>query len=200
MEWLRGDPAGLGRAVELLRQGRVLAVPTDTVYGLAALASRPDAVERVYEIKGRPQDRPLVLMAAKAAAIAELVEVGGRARACMDRWWPGALTLVLPRRGRSGTLAVRIPDHPLLLALLERVGEALATTSANLSGEPPALTAGAAARLEGVAAVLDGGAAGGGQPSTLLDLSGTEPRVLRPGPIAAAELLEAAAGAASGSD
>src|SRR5579859_390303 len=142
MEFLGGTPEGIRRAAELLRGGEVVGIPTDTVYGLAALASRPEAIERVYEIKGRPADRPLVLFVADLAAAEAWVEVDARARACMERWWPGAVTLVLPTRPGAGprpTMALRIPDHALVGALLAEVGEALATTSANLSGQPPAL-------------------------------------------------------------
>jgi L-threonylcarbamoyladenylate synthase len=172
--------AGVERAAELILAGEVVAFPTDTVYGLAAL---PEAAERIYAAKRRPAEKQLIAMAPAPAELERLVVADSRARALMRRWWPGPLTLVLPTRsGDPPTLGVRIPDHPVALALLAAVGRPVLTTSANLSGEPPAMTA-AEVTLEGVAAVLDGGRAPGGQPSTVLDLTAQEPRVLRPGPV-----------------
>lgn len=139
-------------------------------------------------------------MVADPSLVEAIAEVGERDRAYMDRWWPGPLTLVLRARehlrkslvtGEPHTVGVRVPNHPLALALLREVGEPLATTSANRSGLPPALTPLDAAWLGGLAAVIDGGRAPGGIPSTLLDLSGPEPRVLRSGPIPAQALLGA---------
>ena len=198
LETLAPDGDGLARMVELLHDGRVVGFPTDTVYGLAALASDARAVHRVFEIKGRSPSQPLVLMVAEAGLVEELAEVGERERAYMDRWWPGPLTLVLRARphlrpplvaGEPGTVGVRIPAHAHALALLRAVGAPLATTSANRSGEPEAMTPVEAACLGGLAAVLDGGRAPGGVPSTLLDLSGSDPRILRIGPIGTAELM-----------
>ncbi|HLH71269.1 MAG TPA: L-threonylcarbamoyladenylate synthase [Candidatus Dormibacteraeota bacterium] len=190
MDRLSPDPAGLARAARLLREGEVIAFPTDTVYGLAALARDARACERIFEIKGRERSRQLIAMVADPKALDPLVTVTGRARWFMDRWWPGPLTLVLPTRsGRPPTLGVRIPDHPVALALLRAVGEPLATTSCNRSGAPPALTAEEASRLEGLAAVLDGGRAPGGQASTVLSLVGPEAEVLRQGPIGEREAL-----------
>ena len=170
----------VGRAAGLVRAGEVVAFPTDTVYGLMAL---PAAADRIYAAKGRPADRQLIVMAADPAAFETLVEVSPMARALMDRYWPGPLTLVLPTLdGDPPTLGIRIPDHPLALALLRKVGEPVLTTSANRSGEPPAVTA-AAVGLPGVAAVLDGGRAPGGVPSTVLAIEGDALRVIRRGPI-----------------
>jgi L-threonylcarbamoyladenylate synthase len=168
------------RAAELIRGGEVVAFPTDTVYGLAAL---PSAAGRIYAAKDRPADRQLIAMAADPAAFDALVEVNPTARALMERHWPGPLTLVLPTRsGDPPTLGVRIPDHPLALELLRAVGEPLLSTSANRSGEPPALSADGV-RLPGVAAVLDGGRAPGGVPSTVLAVEGERLRIIRPGPV-----------------
>lgn len=198
MDFLTADAAGIERASRLLKAGEVIAFPTDTVYGLAALASDGRAVRRVFELKGRSFGRPLILMVAEPARLERWAELDNRARACMEAWWPGPLTLVLPARpgagppltssGRPRTIAARIPDHAVAAALLREVGEALATTSANRSGEPPARTALEAASVRGVDAVVDGGRAPGGVPSTLLDLTGPEPRILRPGPISEEEL------------
>jgi tRNA threonylcarbamoyl adenosine modification protein (Sua5/YciO/YrdC/YwlC family) len=107
----------------------------------------------------------------------------------MRRWWPGPLTLVLPSLHGEDSLAIRIPSHTVALELLREVGDPLATTSANLSGRPPALSAADLAGLEGLTAVLDAGRAPGGVPSTLLDLTTPEPRVLRTGPISAQMLF-----------
>ncbi|HLQ61318.1 MAG TPA: L-threonylcarbamoyladenylate synthase [Candidatus Acidoferrales bacterium] len=191
MDFLTADAEGVARAAALLRAGGVVAFPTDTVYGLAARAGDPRAVRKIYEIKGRSLSQPLVLMVANASQLGDWVEPGAYARKLMERWWPGPLTLVLPatRRvkpplgaGSPRTLGVRIPDHPDALALLRAAGEPLATTSANVTGRPPAMTPVEAA-LEGVAAVIDGGRAPGGVPSTVLDVTGPRPRTLRAGPV-----------------
>ena len=180
MEVLKADRAGIARAAVLIRAGEVVAFPTDTVYGLAAL---PGSADRIYTAKSRPADKQLIAMAADPAQLEALVEVGAHARGLMRRHWPGALTLVLPTRsGTPPTLGVRIPDHELALALLRAVGEPLLTTSANLAGEPPALTA-AEISLSGLAAVLDGGRAPGGTPSTVVAFDGGELRIIRPGPV-----------------
>jgi L-threonylcarbamoyladenylate synthase len=181
VEVLGSEPAGIARAADLIRAGEVVAFPTDTVYGLAAL---PGSEHRIYLAKSRPADKQLIAMAADPAGLEALVEVGEEARRLMERHWPGALTLVLPTHsGIPPTLGVRIPDHPLALALLRAVGQPVLTTSANLAGEPPALTA-AEVRLPGVAAVLDGGPAPGGRPSTVVAIVDGEPRIIRPGPVA----------------
>lgn len=197
MEMLKPDPSGLARAVDLLRRGEVIGFPTDTVYGLAALAGDARAVRRVYAVKGRPVSQPLILMPPPGAALDGWAHVDRRVAGYLERWWPGPLTVVLPAatrakpplaRAQPRTVAIRIPDHPVALALLVAVGEPLATTSANRSGLPPALTPLGAAGLGGAAAVMDGGPAPGGRPSTLLDLTCQPPRILRKGPISAAEL------------
>jgi L-threonylcarbamoyladenylate synthase len=193
------DAAGIGRVVQLLRAGEVIGFPTDTVYGLAALAGHERSVRRVFEVKGRSLSQPLILMVAEPEQLEGWAVVDERARSYMRRWWPGPLTLVLPAREGVGppltsatqprTIAARIPDHHVALALLRAAGEPLATTSANRSGEPPALTPLEAAWVDGLAAILDGGRAPGAVPSTLLDVSRGEPRVLRPGPVPAEALV-----------
>ncbi|HZU15451.1 MAG TPA: L-threonylcarbamoyladenylate synthase [Candidatus Dormibacteraeota bacterium] len=190
MDRLTPDGEGLARAARLLRAGEVVAFPTDTVYGLAALARDARACERIFEIKGRERSRQLIAMAAEPRELESLVEVTDRALWFMQRWWPGPLTLVLPTRsGRPSTLGVRIPDHPVALALLRAVGEPLATTSCNRSGAPPALTTEEASELEGPAAVLDGGRAPAGRASTVLSLVGPEAEVIRPGPVEEREIV-----------
>ena len=168
----------LAAAVEALRGGGVIAFPTDTVYGLAVV---PGAEARLYAVKGRPSEQPLILMVAAPAEAEAFVSVDRRARWYMGRWWPGPLTLVLP--AGEGTLGVRIPDHPVALELLRATGPLL-TSSANRHGEPPAMTAAEAELLPGLAGVLDGGRAPGGEPSTVIALlPGEEMTVIREGAI-----------------
>lgn len=179
MEVLSPDAAGLARACALLRDGLVVAFPTDTVYGLAAATEA--GVERIYELKGRDRRKPLVLMGADREAFAGRVSASEQAADLMRRFWPGPLTLVLP--GERASIGVRVPDHPVALALLRAAGP-LWTTSANPSGEPEAMIAAEVERaLPGVAAVIDGGRAAGGMPSTVADLTGPDPVVLRSGPV-----------------
>lgn len=165
-------------------------IPTDTVYGLACDPADPAAVQAVYELKARPPHLELNLLAADGEQLAGLVEMGDAARALASRFWPGALALVCPvgsRRvavPRAGTaLMVRVPAHALLQALLRRTGP-VASTSANLHGEPPARTAQEAEGLLGgrCAGVLDGGP-GEGTASTIIDVTSAPFRVLREGPI-----------------
>ncbi len=178
-ERLSADAAGLARAAELVKRGEVIAFPTDTVYGLMAV---PTAAERIFEIKRRPAEKQLIAMAASLESLRALVLVTPRAEEYARRHWPGPLTLVLPRAGEGGTLGVRVPDHPAALALLQAVGQPVLTTSANLSGEAPALSA-ADVTLDGLAAVVDGGRAPQGVPSTVVDLTAGEPRLIRAGPV-----------------
>ena len=184
--FLKPTRAGLTRAAQLIRAGGVIAFPTDTVYGLGAAADDEVATRRVFHIKGRPVGLPLILMVAAESQLEGFVHVDARSEAMMRRWWPGPLTLILHAKG-GGTLGVRIPKHKVALDLLRAAGP-LMTTSANLHGRDPAMTA-ADAALPGVMAVLDGGAAPGGVASTVLDLTGPEPHVLREGAIATPELL-----------
>jgi L-threonylcarbamoyladenylate synthase len=179
--------AGLLRAARLVRSGGVVAFPTDTVYGLGASADDEVAQKRVYQIKGRPVGMPLILMVAAESQLEGLVHVDSRAEAMMRKWWPGPLTLILHSL-RGGTLGVRIPKHKVALGLLRHTGP-LMTTSANLHGRDPAMNAQEAGALAGVMAVIDGGAAPGGTASTVLDLTGPEPHVLREGAIPTPELL-----------
>jgi L-threonylcarbamoyladenylate synthase len=184
---LKPTRAGLTRAARLIRGGGVVAFPTDTVYGLGAAADDEVARRRIYRIKGRPVGLPLILMVAAESQLEGWVHLDSRAEALVRRWWPGPLTLILHAKG-GGTLGVRIPQHEVALELLRAAGP-LMTTSANLHGKDPALSAAEAGVLSGVAAVLDGGVAPGGTASTVLDLTGPEPHVLREGAIAAPELL-----------
>ena len=184
---LTPDRDGLTRAAQLLRGGGVVAFPTDTVYGLGADAADDLAQRRIFQIKGRPVGMPLILMAAAESQLAGWVHVDSRAEEIIRRWWPGPLTVILHAKG-GGTLGVRIPNHEIALELLRASGP-LMTTSANLHGKDPAMTAGEAAELPGLTAILDGGPAPGGAASTVLDLTGPEPHILREGAISAQVLL-----------
>jgi tRNA threonylcarbamoyl adenosine modification protein (Sua5/YciO/YrdC/YwlC family) len=184
----------LDAAERALRSGEAVVVPTDTVYGLAAVAGLPAATGRLFALKHRAERKALAVLVADVDQAQSLVEpVGREVRALMERHWPGPLTLVLRRSPASRTLdlggdddttvGVRCPGHALMRALARRVGP-LATTSANRSGEPtPTTAAEAAAALNGpVGFVLDGGRCDG-VPSTVVDVTGVPWRVLRAGPI-----------------
>ena len=188
-EVLPPNAAGVARAVELLRAGAVVALPTDTVYGVAVTASRPDRLEALFALKRRPLDRRIpILVAGLDQAVAEGAVVDERARALARSFWPGALTLVLETpKAEAGTQAFRAPDHALALALIRDAGP-LYATSANVSDEPDTrgadevLVAFATQQAE-LAAVLDGGPVPGGVASTVVDLTTEPATVLRSGPI-----------------
>lgn len=183
-------------AARLLRGGELVAFPTETVYGLGGDATNDLAVARIFEAKGRPRFNPLIVHVPDLAAARGLAAFDARAERVAAKVWPGPLSLVLPRLPRCpvsllasaglDTLAIRVPAHPLALSLLGATGRPLAAPSANRSGRLSPTNAGdAMAELGGrIAAVLDGGRCAVGIESTVLDLSGTEPRVLRPGGVA----------------
>ena len=188
---------GIEHAAQLLRAGEVVAFPTETVYGLGADGLDPEAIRKVFLAKGRPADNPLILHVANIDAIAQCAVLDGRAERLVAALMPGPLTLVLPSRplvpliARAGlpTVAVRMPDHPVALALLRASGP-LVAPSANISGRPSPTTAEhVRADLAGkIAAILDGGPCRVGIESTVLDVSGREPVVLRPGAVSAETL------------
>jgi L-threonylcarbamoyladenylate synthase len=184
---LKPDREGYTRAAQLLRSGGVIAFPTDTVYGLGAAAADELAQKRVFAMKNRPVGLPLILMVAARSQLEGWVHIDTRAEAVIERWWPGPLTVILHATG-GGTLGVRVPNHEIALELLRASGP-LMTTSANLHGDEPAMTAEEASTLTGLAAVLDGGRAPGGTASTVVDLTGPEMHILREGAIPAAEVL-----------
>ncbi len=176
----------------------MIAFPTDTVYAVGARALDPSAVRRLYAIKRRPDKQPVVLLVADPGQVRGWAVVGTRAEALMSRFWPGPLTLVLPRRpggpivGAAGpTIAFRAPANPVALQLLRALAEPIASSSANWAGAPPPVDAdGVFKSLEHeVDLILDGGTTPLGTPSTILDLSGEEPRILRQGTISESELL-----------
>jgi L-threonylcarbamoyladenylate synthase len=179
------------RAAEVVRAGGIVVLPTDTVYGIGAAPHLPGAIDAVYRAKGRPEDKPLPVLAASVDDLAVVVEFDRRATDLARRFWPGPLTLVLPRAtgfeadlGGAGVpgIGVRVPANEPALALLERTGP-LAVTSANKSDEAPATTADEARRIfgTGVDVVIDGGICDG-VPSTVLSLL-DEATIVRPGPL-----------------
>jgi L-threonylcarbamoyladenylate synthase len=205
MSLRQADAAAIAEAAALLRAGRLVAFPTETVYGLGADAANGEAVAAVFEAKGRPSFNPLIVHLADAAAAEEIVDFTGPARALAAAFWPGPLTLVLPRRAGCPvsllagagleTLAVRVPDHPVALALIRAAGCPVAAPSANASGAvSPTEAAHVEASLgDAVAMILDGGRCAVGVESTVLDLTGPRPAILRPGGVTA-ERIEAIAG------
>ena len=196
------DDAGRAAAVEVLRAGGVVALPTDTVYGVAVALDVPGAIERLFEAKGRTTDRAIAVLLAgleQAEAIATLTPA---ALALGTAFWPGGLTLVVRQRpdrplptsltGGRDTIGVRVPDHAAPRALAAALGP-LPTTSANVSGEPELPDAASIqARLgAGIDLILDGGPARGGRASTVVDVTVDPPRILRDGAIAAADVESA---------
>ena len=179
-------------AAELIRQGALVAVPTETVYGLAGSGFNESAVERIYEVKGRPEVKPLSLMVPGPEAFEKCcTEVPEAARVLAERFWPGPLTIVLPAREEipsvvlagGHTVGLRCPDHPLTLRLLRECALPLAAPSANPSGEPSPKTAQQVlGYFDGkIEAVIDGGECGIGRESTIIDLTRAPYRILRQG-------------------
>lgn len=189
-------PDRVAELIEALRRGKVVAIPTDTVYGLVAMPDDGEAVRRLAELKGRAAEQPVQLLVSSIEAVTAHLE-DPAALEVVRPFWPGPLTAVVRvSRGFAseavtpeGTLGVRQPDDALALALIEACGGALAATSANRHGEPPGTTAREVLATFGDAMlVLDGGPRAGGVASTVLDLTSEPPRILRRGPITAAML------------
>jgi L-threonylcarbamoyladenylate synthase len=181
------SPEGIAAAAELLHAGGLVAFPTDTVYGVACAASRPDRLEALFELKRRPTDRRVPMLVEGIGSLPAGWLVDDRARALAEAFWPGPLTLVLPAAAGEGTQAFRAPDHPVAQALIAASGPLLAT-SANVSDEPDTFDAddvliAFATQADLLDAVIDGGRVSGGVASTVVDLTVHPARVLRPGPI-----------------
>lgn len=186
------DEAGTARAAELLRGGELVAFPTDTVYGIGCRAGDAEALARLFAAKRRQPEKAVPWLIASLAEVARLgFRADERAARLAERFWPGALTLVLPALEGAATQAFRVPDHPVSLALLAAAGP-LAVSSANRSGEPEALDADdvaiAFAGSDEPAATLDGGRVPGGVASSVVDLTGPRPRLVREGALPRAEL------------
>ncbi len=189
---LSADSAGIDRAAALLRDGALVAFPTDTVYGVGCRAGDPGALARIFAAKRRPLDRAVpMLVPDLAAAVGRGYAADDRAARLAAQFWPGGLTLILPSMTGGASQAFRAPNHPVALALLAAAGP-LATSSANRSGEPETLDADdvliAFADGDEPSAVVDGGRVPGGVASTVLDLSGQRPRLLREGAVARGEI------------
>ena len=186
------------KGVSLLKKGGVIAFPTDTVYGLGADAFNSVAVQRIYEIKDRSKSNPFPLLIADAKQLAALAEPVPELARCLARqFWPGGVTLVLskidsvPAHLASGpTIAVRVPNHPTCLTLLQHLARPLIGTSANVSGQPAALTAYEVRQQLGdrIDLIIDGGECAGGKESTVLDITREPPVVLRQGIVPSHEI------------
>ncbi|MBQ5778144.1 MAG: threonylcarbamoyl-AMP synthase [Oscillospiraceae bacterium] len=190
------------RAGNLLKNGSVVAIPTETVYGLAANAFDPSAVSAIFEAKGRPQDNPLIVHISDLSDISSLTtEFSETAQKLAEKFWPGPLTMILKKSDKVpsevtaglSTVAVRFPSHKYALAVIDAAGVPLAAPSANLSGKPSPVSAQHVMRdLSGrIPMILDGGKCEVGLESTVIDLSGDIPTLLRPGGITLKELRDA---------
>lgn len=191
------QPEAIETAIEILNHGGVVAFPTDTVYGLGAGVQNEPAISRLYAVKGRAATKAIPVLIGKEADLDKIAgEVVHYARRFAISFWPGPLTLVvnrlpdLPRvLSSTSTVGVRMPDHSAALKLLIAAGP-LAVTSANISGSSNAVSAEEVlAQLDGkIPLILDGGSCSGGKPSTVVDCTGAEPRILRQGPISIEDL------------
>lgn len=198
---LQGEnPLALQQAAALLHAGEIVAFPTDTVYGLGADAQNETAVNKIYVAKGRPAEKSLIILIHNKEQLHTLTDtVSDTARKLMDAFWPGPLTLIFPvrtntiseavTRGRD-TIGVRMPNHPIALQLLEMAEVPIAAPSANISGKPSPATAEAVLQdLDGrIAAIVAGGTCNIGTASTIVDVSGDSPVILRQGTITKAQI------------
>ena len=196
---VRDDDAGRTAAIDVLRRGGVVALPTDTVYGIAVAVRTPGGIERLFAAKRRPPDKGIMLLLDDVAQASEAGLMTPAATALAEAGWPGGLTVVVPQRpdvpwpevltGGAATIGLRVPDHDAPRALARGVGP-LPTTSANVSGLPEATDAAAIVDQlgESIDLVLDGGSAHGGPASTVVDCSGVSPMILRAGAIPIEEI------------
>lgn len=192
------DPQAFSLAVEILQQGGLVAFPTDTVYGLAAHIQNTSGIELLYEAKQRAPSKAIAVLMSSSDDLSQVAsEIPTQARQLAEQFWPGPLTLIVPRHpalpealGPLPTIGVRVPNHPDALALMDITGP-LAVTSANLSGETNACSAqDVLQQLDGrVDLILDGGITPGGTPSTVVDCTSPILQVLRSGPISSDELF-----------
>lgn len=200
----RPDPVSLRPAVDALAAGEVIAFPTDTLYGLAIDPRRSDAARRLFAVKRRPAGLAVPLIAADVRQVERVVKrVTPLARRLADRWWPGPVSIVLDASpalepllmDAAGTVALRVPAHPLARRLAEDFNHPITATSANRSGESPSADAAAVVAALGceVAFVLDGGVTAGGAPSTIVDARGDTPELVREGVVAWDRVLQSLA-------
>ena len=194
------SPDAIRRALEILQSGGLVAFPTDTVYGVGALAFDQRAIESIYAAKDRPVEKAIPVLIGDKDDLAKVADdVPLVALRLIDRFWPGPLTVLVPKKAAlpeaisaTSTVGVRVPDHEVARGLLQLAGP-MAVTSANISGKASPITARQVlAQLGGrIAMIIDGGETPGGIPSTLVDCMGTEIQILREGPISKEELLSA---------
>lgn len=200
IEQIAESPAII-RAGEIIKKGGLVAFPTETVYGLGANALQPDAAKKIYQAKGRPSDNPLIIHISEKADLDDLVlDISAEAEQLMNAFWPGPMTLIFTKKeavpyettGGLDTVAVRMPDHPIARALIKSAGVPIAAPSANTSGRPSPTTAEHVCEdLKGkVDMILDGGMVGIGIESTIIDMSGTVPVLLRPGAVTVRMITE----------
>lgn len=198
------DKEAMKEAADLIREGELVAFPTETVYGLGADALHPEASKKIYAAKGRPSDNPLIVHISKFEDLVRIAkEVPSEAKKLSDAFWPGPLTMIVQKNdkvpyettGGMDTVAIRMPNHPIPLELIEQSGCLIAAPSANTSGKPsPTEASHVALDMDGrIPLILDGGAVGIGIESTIVDLTEETPMILRPGYITK-EMLEEALG------
>jgi len=192
------SPDAIQQALEVLQAGGLVAFPTDTVYGVGALAFDGKAVESIYKAKNRPIEKAIPILIGDAEDITKIsFEVPLMAKKLAERFWPGPLTIVVPKHlslpdsiTATNTVGIRVPDHVVARSVLRAAGP-MAVTSANLSGHPSPSTAQEVfAQLnDRIALIIDGGKTPGGVPSTLVDCTGSQPIVVRQGPISLNQIL-----------
>jgi len=196
---LKADAQGIKQASQLILQGGVVAFPTETFYGLGADAGDVVALQKLFQIKGREENKPLLLLVADRAWVQDLVKkISPAAEALIERFWPGPLTLVFEASAHlppiltanTGKVGLRVSSHPVAQALVQAVGRAVTGTSANLSGQASLSLAAQVSQALGrkVDAILDGGKTAGGLGSTVLDVSAVLPKIIRQGAISQEEL------------
>jgi L-threonylcarbamoyladenylate synthase len=189
---LKANPVGIQRISQVIFRGGVAAFPTETFYGLGADAQNEEALEKVFRLKGREENKPLLLLIGKREWLSGFVRnVSPIAQRLIEEFWPGPLTLVFEASSHlsnlltadTGTIGVRLSPHPIAQALVQAVGRPITATSANLSGQPSATLASEVFRYLGkrIDAILDGGQTAGGLGSTVLDVTGPIPKIIRPG-------------------
>ncbi len=199
MKIVKADDEGLRFAAATMKKGGVVIYPTETVYGLGCMPSDPDAAKRICEIKGRAEN-PLPLVCSDIEMARKVVQFNATAEKLAEEFWPGPLMFILPSKvvypmwvthGKK-TLGLRVPGVEVPRKLAQLTGGVIVSTSANISGEPPATTAKEALSQTGfkVDVVVDGGPSPGGKPSTIIDLSGKEMWILRSGPISGSQIME----------
>jgi L-threonylcarbamoyladenylate synthase len=194
------DPECVPYAAQLLRAGGLVCYPTDTVYGIGAVATNDEAVRRLYAVKGRSPDKPLPLLVANSFEAMEIADIPPIANQLITRFWPGALTIVFNKLptfhsaalAKQQTVALRVPDHDLVIDLIHAIRQPITGTSANRAGARAPVSAAEVGFGFGemVALVIDGGRTPGGKESTVVDVSEGAPRIVRDGAVSRADIEE----------